>query len=48
MGKSWATQDSIQWLKVCPAAPIHYGNVDIATLCVMYEVDTSSACSYAR
>ena len=48
MGKSWATHDSIHWLKVCAAAAIHSGNVDMASLCVMYDLDTGNACSGAR
>ena len=40
-GKSWATQDSIHWLKAFAAAAILCGNVDIASACVMYALDTN-------
>ena len=46
--KCWATQDSIHLLKACAAAAIHWGNVEMASLCVMYDHDTSNACSGAR
>ena len=48
LGKSWATQDSIHWLKVCAAASIHWGNEDMASWCVMYHLGNSSTCSGAR
>ena len=48
VGKSWATQDSIYLLKACAAAAIHWRNVDMASLCVMYDLDTSNACSGVR
>ena len=44
-GKSWATWDWIHWLKTCAAAAIHWGNVDMASTCVMYDLDTKNACS---
>ena len=47
-GKSWATEDSIHWPKVCAAAAIHWGNLDMASVCVMYDLGTSSACSGVR
>ena len=46
--KSWATKDSIHWPKVCATAAIHWGNVDMASTCVMYDLDTSDACTGAR
>ena len=46
--KSWVTQDSSHALKACAAAAIHRRNVDMATSYVMYDGDTSSACSGAR
>ena len=48
VANSWATQDSIHWLNVCASAAIHWGNVDVASLCVMYHPDTSNACGGAR
>ena len=48
VAKSWATQDSIHLLQACATAAIHWGNVDMASLCVMYDLDTSNACSGAR
>ena len=48
VGKSWPTQDSFHLLKACHAAAIHWGKVDMASLCAMYDLDTSNAWSGAR
>ena len=48
VAKSWATQDLIHLLKTCAAAAIYWGNMGIASPCVMYDLDTSNACSGAR
>ena len=48
VAKSWAPQDSIHLLQACAAAAIHWGNVDMASLCVMYDPDSSNACRGAR
>ena len=48
MGKSCATQDWIHLLKACAAAAIHRGNVDMASPCVMYDLDISNACRGTR
>ena len=46
--KSWATQYSSHWLKLCAATDVHRGNVDMASLWVMYHLDTINAGNGAR